>query len=322
MTNIDDKGRNPKMPTLLQITSIHPDAQARLSAGYELIRAELSDIDATWLAQNARKVDGLVTGGHLGAPPALMAALPNLKVIGINGVGFDKIDLDLARSRGVRVANTPDVLTDDVADLAVGLTIALLRRLPQAEGHVRAGRWPSGEMPLATKVSGKRIGIVGLGRIGRAVAKRFAGFTENIGYTDVVRHDVAFAYHPDAAALASASDVLIICAAASTSTRRIIGAAVFDALGPSGALVNVARGSIVDEPALVAALQEGRLGGAALDVFEDEPNVPAALAAMPNVVLTPHVASATNETRRAMGDLMIDNIDAFFAGRPLPTAVV
>src|SRR4051794_8632735 len=223
------------MPTLLQITSIHPDAQARLSAGYDLIRAELPDIDAPGLAQNAGKVDGIVTGGHLGAPPALMTALPNLKVIGINGVGFDKIDLDLARSRGVRVANTPDVLTDDVADLAVGLTIALLRRLPQADAHVRAGRWPSGEMPLATKVNGKRIGIVGLGRIGRAVAKRFAGFTDKIGYTDVAQQDVGFAYHQTATDLAAASDVLVVCAAASASTRRIIGAAVFDALGPSGA---------------------------------------------------------------------------------------
>jgi len=310
------------MPTLLQLTPIHPDAQARLNAGYQLIKAELASIDAHWLAEHAEKIDGIVTGGHLGVPSSLMTALPNLKIIGINGVGFDKIDLDLARSRGVRVVNTPDVLTDDVADLAVGLTIALLRRLPQGHAHVLAGKWASAEMPLASKVSGKRIGIVGLGRIGRAVAKRFAGFTDKIAYTDIVRHEVAYRYHPDAVSLAGASDVLVICAAASASTRRIIGAAVFDALGPSGALVNVARGSIVDEPALVAALQEGRLGGAALDVFEDEPNVPAALLTMANVVVTPHVASATHETRRAMGDLMIDNFDAFFAGKPLPTAVV
>jgi len=280
------------MPTLLQVTSIHPDAQARLNKSYELLHAELPNIDADWLAQNAKAVDGIVTGGHLGVPNPLMIALPNLKVIGINGVGFDKVDLDLARSQGVRVANTPDVLTDDVADLAVGLTFALLRRLPQSDAYLRAGRWLSGDVPLATKVSGKRIGIFGLGRIGRATARRFAGFTDRI------------------------------CAAASASTRRIVGTAVFDALGPSGVLVNVARGSIVDEPALVAALQAGRLGGAALDVFEDEPNVPAALCAMENVVLTPHIASATNETRRAMGDLMIDNFDAFFASKPMPTALV
>jgi lactate dehydrogenase-like 2-hydroxyacid dehydrogenase len=310
------------MPKLLQVTSIHPDAQARLAASYGLIQAELGSIDADWLAKHAAEVEGIVTGGHLGVPPALMMALPNLKVIGINGVGFDKVDLELARSRGVRVANTPDVLTDDVADLAVGLTIALLRRLPQADAYVRAGKWPSGDMPLATKVSGKRIGIFGLGRIGRATARRFSGFTDRIAYTDVVRYDVPFAYYPDVVALAAESDVVVVCAAASPGTRRAVGAAVFDALGQSGVLVNVARGSIVDEPALVAALQEGRLGGAALDVFEDEPNVPAALLAMDNVVLTPHIASATNETRRAMGDLMIDNLDAVFAGKPMPTEVV
>lgn len=310
------------MPTLLQVTAIHPDAQARLNKTYELLYAELPNIDSNWLTQHAPKVDGIVTGGHLGVPNPLMTALPNLKVIGINGVGFDKVDLDLARSRGVRVANTPDVLTDDVADLAVGLTFALLRQLPQADAYLRAGRWLSGDMPLATKVSGKRIGIFGLGRIGRATAKRFAGFTDRIAYTDIVKHDVSLDYHPDAVALAAASDVFVICAAASASTRRIISTPVFEALGRSGVLVNVARGSIVDEPALVAALQAGRLGGAALDVFEDEPNVPAALLAMENVVLTPHIASATNETRRAMGDLMIDNIDAFFAGKPMPTAVV
>lgn len=310
------------MPTLLQVTAIHPDAQARLNKTYELLYAELLNIDSNWLAQHGQRVDGIVTGGHLGVPNPLMTALPNLKVIGINGVGFDKVDLDLARSRGVRVANTPDVLTDDVADLAVGLTFALLRQLLQGDAYLRAGRWLSGDMPLATKVSGKRIGIFGLGRIGRATAKRFAGFTDRIAYTDIVKHDVSLDYHPDAVALAAASDVFVICAAASAATRRIISTPVFEALGPSGALVNVARGSIVDEPALVAALQAGRLGGAALDVFEDEPKVPAALLAMDNVVLTPHIASATNETRRAMGDLMIDNIDACFAGKPMPTALV
>ncbi|MGH7088754.1 MAG: 2-hydroxyacid dehydrogenase, partial [Stellaceae bacterium] len=255
-------------------------------------------------------------------PSPLMIALPNLKVIAINGVGFDKVDLELARSRGVAVANTPDVLTDDVADLAVGLTIALLRRLREADAHLRAGRWHSGDVPLATRVSGKRIGIFGLGRIGRAVARRFAGFTDHIAYADIVRHDVSWAWYPEVAALAAHADVLVICAAATERTRRIIGAAVCNALGPSGVLVNVARGAIVDEPALVDALQAGRLGGAALDVFEDEPNVPAALLAMENVILTPHIASGTNETRRAIGDLMIDNLDACFAGQPIPTQVV
>lgn len=310
------------MPTLLQIASLHPDAQTRLASAYTLLPAELTAIDAPWLAAHAAAVDGIVTGGHLGVPPALMTALPNLKVIGINGVGYDKIDLDLARSRGVRVANTPDVLTEDVADLAIGLTLSLLRRLPHAHAHVQESRWPSAERPLATKLSGKRIGIFGFGRIGRAVAKRFAGFTDHIGYTDVAPQDTALTYFLDMVALAAASDVFVICAAASAATRRIVGRPVFDALGPRGALVNVARGSIVDEPALLAALQEGRLGGAALDVFEDEPHVPPGLLGRDNVITTPHIASATHETRRAMGDLMIDNLDAFFAGRPMPTPVV
>jgi lactate dehydrogenase-like 2-hydroxyacid dehydrogenase len=310
------------MPTLLQVTSLHPDAQARLAAGYTLLSAELSEIDDAWLAKHAASVDGMVTGGHLGVPPALMIALPNLKVIGINGVGYDKVDLEVAHNRAVRVANTPDVLTEDVADLAIGLTLCLLRQLPQAHAHVQQGRWPSGERPLATKLSGKRVGIFGFGRIGRAVAKRFGGFTDAIRYTDLSPQDTTLTFAPDVVTLARTSDVFIVCAAASAATRRIVGRAVFDALGPGGALINVARGSIVDEPALVAALQEGRLGGAALDVFEDEPNVPAALLGLENVITTPHIASATNETRRSMGDLMIDNLDAFFAGRPMPTPVV
>jgi lactate dehydrogenase-like 2-hydroxyacid dehydrogenase len=310
------------MPTLLQLCPIHPEAQTRLDAGYTLIRTDLPAVDAAWLAQHAAGIEGVVTGGHLGIPSTLLTALPNLKIVAINGVGYDKIDLDLARSSSVRVTNTPDVLTEDVADLAVGLTLSLLRRLPQAFAFVQAGKWPGGEIPLARKLSGKRIGIFGLGRIGRAVAKRFAGFTDHIAYTDVVQHDVPFTYYPDSLALAGACDIFVICAAASGSTRKVIGAPVFKALGPGGVLVNIARGSIVDEPALVQALQDGTLGGAALDVFEDEPNVPSALMTMENVIVTPHIASGTHETRRAMGDLMIDNLDAFFAGRALPTAVV
>ncbi|MGI4954867.1 MAG: 2-hydroxyacid dehydrogenase [Janthinobacterium lividum] len=311
------------MPTLLQIAALHPGAQSRLEADYTVIRANLPEIDDAWLASQGGEIDGVVTGGHLGLPAKLMTALPRLKVVGINGVGFDKVDLDLAKSRGIRVSNTPDVLTDDVADLAVGLTLSLLRRLPHAHAHVQGGKWPTGEMPLASKLSGKRIGIFGLGRIGRAAAKRFAGFTDHIGYTDMARHDdVPFTYYPDPVALAGSSDVFVVCAAASTSTRKLIGSAVFKALGPKGVLVNVARGSIVDEEALVQALQDGTLGGAALDVFEDEPNVPAALRSMDHVIVTPHIASGTHETRQAMGSLMLDNLDAFFAGKPMPTALV
>ncbi len=309
------------MPTLLQIARLHPDIQSRLQAGYTVLERALPDVDAAWLVAHAGQVDGIVTGGHLGVPSALMAALPNLKIIAINGVGYDKVDLGLARSRGVRVSNTPDVLTDDVADLAVGLTLCLLRRLPHAHAHVVAGQWIRSDMPLATKLTGKRIGIFGLGRIGRAAAKRFAGFTDAIAYTDVAKQDVPYAFHADAVELAAASDVFVVCAAASSETRKLIGPAVFDALGPAGYLVNVARGSIVDEAALIAALQEGRIAGAALDVFEDEPNVPAALLQMAHVVATPHIASGTHETRRAMGEMVLANLDACFGGRPMPSAL-
>ena len=177
-------------------------------------------------------------------------------------------------------------------------------------------------MPLATKVSGKRFGIFGLGRIGRAVARRLEGFGGTIAYTDVAEHPVPYTFYPDGVALAGAVDVFIICAAASASTRKVIGKAVFDALGPAGFLVNIARGSIVDEPALVDALTANHIAGAALDVFEDEPNVPAAMLTMPHVIVTPHIASGTHETRQAMAKLMLDNIAAFFAGQPLLTPVV
>ena len=310
------------MPTLLQIASLHPDAQKRLERDYTVIAKELPMIDGAWLAEFAGSIDGVVTGGHLGIPNNLVESLPKLRVVGINGVGYDKVDLDLVKSKGVRVSNTPDVLTEDVADLAVGLTLSLLRRLPHAHAHVQAGKWPTGEMKLARKLSGKRVGIFGLGRIGRAVAKRFGGFTDQISYTDVVQHDVAFQFYPDPVALAGAVDILVVCAAASASTRKMINKEVLAALGADGFLVNIARGSIVDEAALVDALRDGVIAGAALDVFEDEPNVPAALLTMDHVVTTPHIASGTHETRRAMGELMLDNLDAFFAGKEMPTPVV
>ena len=310
------------MPELLLLSPIRPQLLADLDAHYTVHRFyEITD-QADWLAAQAGAIEGVVTAGHVGIPSELMAALPALRIVAINGVGYDRVDLAAARARLIRVTNTPDVLTDDVADLAVGLTIALLRRLPQAHAHVAAGKWPQAEMPLTRKVSGKRFGIMGLGRIGQAVAKRLAAFDGVIGYTANSDKPGPYTRYPDVVALAAASDVLVICAAASAATKRIVGAAVFDALGPKGALVNIARGSIVDEPELVKALQSGRLGGAALDVFENEPNVPAALFVLDNVVLTPHVASATDETRTEMGQLMMDNLAAFFAGQILPTPVV
>ncbi len=308
------------MPTLLLLAAMRPEIQAQLDARYTVHHHDT--MPEGWLDQHGAEIDAVLTGGHNGIPKALLTGLPNLKIVAINGVGYDKVDLDVARSRGIRVTNTPDVLTDDVADLAVGLTIMLLRRLHHAHGHVTAGKWPAGEMALARKVSGKRFGILGMGRIGQAVAKRLTAFDGKISYTDMAEKPVPYTFVPDLLDLARTVDVLVVCAAASHATAGLVNRAVLDALGPDGALVNIARGSIVDEAALVTALQAGQLGGAALDVFVDEPNVPPELFSMDNVVTTPHVASATHETRGAMGALMLANLDAFFAGKDLLTPVV
>lgn len=260
-------------------------------------------------------IRGVVTGGHIGLPADVGAALPNLEIVAINGVGFDKVDLGEAKRRGFRVSNTPDVLTADVADLALGLVLAQARKVPQADQHVRTGQWLKGDMGLSTRVAGRRYGIFGLGRIGQAIAKRLEGFDARISYTARNRRDVAYDYHDSIEELAANCDVLIIAAAATAETRHIVNADVLKALGPQGVLVNVARGSLVDEKALVEALSSGMIGGAALDVFEDEPRVPEALFAFENVTLAPHIGSGTHQTRRAMADLVLANLDAHFAGR-------
>jgi lactate dehydrogenase-like 2-hydroxyacid dehydrogenase len=302
------------------LAGLRPEIQKDLESRYTL--HSMASLQEGWLDQHAAEIDGVVTGGHNGIPAGLMAKLPNLKIVGINGVGYDRVDLEMAKQRGIRVTNTPDVLTDDVADLAIGLTLTLLRRIHHAHSHVTAGKWTSAEMPLARKMSGRQFGILGMGRIGQAVAKRLGGFDAKISYTDIAAKQVPYTFVPDLLSLARGSEVLIVCAAASGSTAKLVNREVLEAIGPDGFLVNIARGSIVDEDALVAVLKEGKLGGAGLDVFADEPNVPAGLMDMENVVLTPHIASATHETRGAMGRLMVANIDAFFAGKDLLTPVV
>ena len=274
----------------------------------------------SWLAQHAGRVRAVVAGGEVGCSNELMAALPALGIITINGVGLDRVDLAYASSRGIRVTTTPGLLTEDVADLAVGLVIALLRGIAASDAFVRAGRWELGAAPLARKVSGRRFGIVGLGRIGTAIAQRLESFGP-IAYTGPHRKAVSYEFHADIVEFARRTDVLVLACPATSATRRLIDARVLDALGPRAYLVNVARGAVVDEPALIAALQSGRLCGAALDVFEDEPRVPHALRTSEKVVLTPHVASATVETRTAMADLVLANLDAFLGSRALPSAV-
>jgi len=301
--------------TALQLCPFSDYLEAGLRQRFEVIRwFELAEATrATLLSQRASSVRAVISGGHLGVDNALVEQLPRLAMIAINGVGLDKVDLQLAARRGVRVVNTPGVLTEDVADLAIGLVIALLRGIASADAFVKSGAWTKGSRPLARRVSGRRFGIVGLGRIGRAIAARLTPFGA-VAYTGPRRHPgVVYEYVADLHALARAVDVLILACPANTTTYRLVGSSVLDALGPDGYLVNVARGSVVDETALIGALQGGRIAGAALDVFEDEPHVPPALRASDAVVLTPHVASATVETRRQMADILLTALDSMIS---------
>ncbi|MBP2299734.1 2-hydroxyacid dehydrogenase [Azospirillum picis] len=310
-------------PEILLIDPMMPAIEAALDAAYTVHRLSAAADRDRLIAEVGPRVQAVVTGGGSGVKNAVVDACPKLGIITINGVGTDAVDLEHARRRGVRVTNTPDVLTDDVADLAIGLVIATSRRMALADRFVRSGRWPDGKLPLARKVSGKRMGILGLGRIGEAIARRAAAFGMDIAYTNrKPRNDVPYRFVASPLELARDSDILVVAASAGPDARNMVGRAMLDALGPEGILVNVARGSVVDEPELLAALTEGRLGGAGLDVFADEPHVPEEFFGLDNVVLQPHQASATIETRTAMGQLVLDNLAAFFAGRPLPTAVV
>jgi lactate dehydrogenase-like 2-hydroxyacid dehydrogenase len=302
-------------PHVLIVESMMPETEAQLETAYQIHRLYNAPDRAALLKEVGPTVRGIATGGRLGASGDIIDALPKLEIIAINGVGTDAVDLERARARGIRVTITPDVLTEDVADLALGLMIAVSRRICAGDRFVRAGCWPSDHMGLSASVHGKRLGIFGLGHIGRAVARRAEAFDMPIAYTD--RYEAAnstYRFVPELVALAKGSDFLVLTASATAETRNIISHAVLDALGPSGILINVSRGSVVEEDALVAALSEKRLGGAGLDVFAHEPDVPKTLWSMDNVVLMPHQASATIETRRAMADLVLRNLAAHFAG--------
>lgn len=311
----------PQTIEILQMGPVTEELGAPLARAYRVHRYWEADEPERYLADHGAAIRAVVTGGHIGASRKLMEQLPNLEVIAINGVGYDRLDLEAARARSIKVSNTPDVLTDDVADLAIGLGMALCRRICEGDRFVRDGLWCQGRFPLGRRFSAKRFGILGLGRIGKAIARRLEGFGAPIAYCDPQGQDVAYRRYDSLVDLAADSDLLMVAAAASEKTRGLVGRQVLDALGSEGLLVNVARGSIVDEEALVAALVDGRLGGAALDVFAHEPEVPEALLEMTNVVVTPHMASGTTETRRAMAELVLANLEAHFAGRPLLTAV-
>jgi lactate dehydrogenase-like 2-hydroxyacid dehydrogenase len=309
-------------PDILQVAPMLPAVEAALADAYTVHRYwEAADRPA-FVAEVAPWVRAVATDGHHGVPPEVLAALPALEIVSSYGVGYDSIDTAACKARGVRVTNTPDVLNDAVAELALGLMVALCRRLPQADAYVRAGQWHGGNFGLTGELTGAHAGILGLGRIGKEIARRLQAMKMKVSYHGRTRQPFEpYDYHPDLEAMAGAVDWLVVIAPGSPETRGIVSRAVLEALGPTGALVNVSRGSLVDEVALVELLAAGRLGGAALDVFADEPRVPAALLAMPNVVLSPHQGSATGKTRAAMGDLVVRNLAAHFAGDPLLTPV-
>lgn len=268
------------------------------------------------------KVTALVGTGAAKVDKKLLTMLPNVKLVAICGVGYDGVDVTVCKEKGIMVTHTPGVLTDDVADLAMALVLSIGRRIPQADKFVRNGDWVSDTFPMAHKVSGARLGIVGMGRIGRAIAKRAAAFDMRIAYTGrEAKSDLPFTFYKTVTALAAEVDYLVVAVPGGDDTKNLIGAAVLQALGSKGYLINISRGSAVDQPTLVQALKDKQIAGAALDVFWDEPMVDPELRRLHNVVLTPHIASATEETRRAMVTLTMQNLQAFYERKRLPTPV-
>ncbi|NUA30037.1 2-hydroxyacid dehydrogenase [Cupriavidus basilensis] len=305
---------------ILQLNPILiPAINDKLDSLYTMHRLfEQTDKDA-YLREHGPTIRAVITGGHTGITRAMMAQLPALQVVAVNGVGTDAVDLEYARARGLPVTGTFGALTEDVADLAVGLLIATCRGMCPGDRFIRAGDWvrqpqPSA-IPLARRVSGMRVGIVGMGRVGRAIAARMTAFGCPVAYTDLkAMDDVPHTFVPDLVALARQSDALILAAAADKA-EGIVNAEVLDALGKDGYLINIARGRLVKEDDLVAALTSGRIAGAGLDVFVDEPNVPQALFALDNVTLQAHRASATHQTRAAMGEMVLASIAQALAGQ-------
>ena len=302
--------------TVLQMQGIYPPKQAELEAMYNIVPyaagMDLSGLDCEIIA---------TTGGR-GVEAAVMEKLPKLKLVACFGVGVDAIDLAYCKAKGIVVSNTPDVLTEDVADLALALLLSSMRSITLGDKYVREGKWLKGAMPLTQSLQGMKIGIVGMGRIGQAIAKRCLAFNTTVAYQGPRRkNELSFEYFESAVELAKWADVVIAACPGGASTKNIISRQVLEALGSQGTFVNIARGSVVEQDALVELLASGKLGSAGLDVFADEPRTPEALWALDNVVLMPHVASATHGTRSAMGKLTLDNIAAFVAGKPLVTPV-
>lgn len=313
-----------RKPEILELLDVHPATTAKLDADYTLHKLwEAGDQDAL-IDEVAQTVRGVVTNGIAGIKGELIKRLPNLEIIAVLGVGVDSVDLETAKSRSVHVTNTPDVLTVGVAELAMAILLDVARKITWNDRYLRAGRWHvEGDPPLASSLAGRTLGVLGMGRIGQAIAERARVFGMNIIYGGPNRKpELTYDYQSDPVELARACDVLMIACKGGAETAGLVSAEVIDAVGPYGWLINVSRGSVVDEQALIEALRTGRLGAAGLDVFANEPRVPSDLIAMENVVLQPHQGSASIETRDAMGDLVLANLSAHFAGEPLPTAVI
>ena len=304
-------------PERVQVLSLGEmaDVERQLEPTFEVHRATGADIDGL-VARHGPAIRAVTTRGRDRLDAALLARLPSVEIIANFGVGYDSIDLDAAARRGIVVTNTPDVLNDEVADFAVALLLATVRRLPQADRFVRAGRWLQANFPLGPTLRDRTVGLVGMGRIGKRIAQRLSAFEVPIVYhSRTARPDVPYRHYPELLAMAKDVDTLLAILPGGPATQGLIDAAVLAALGPDGVLINVARGSVVDEPALVEALRSGTILAAGLDVFADEPRVPQPLLEMDNVVLLPHVGSATRHTRGLMGRLVVDNLLSWFAGR-------
>jgi lactate dehydrogenase-like 2-hydroxyacid dehydrogenase len=312
------------MKTILALGSMLPPEMTELENHFRVIRLRRSDdADAVLREQGANISAILSFAGGVSVSARLIGALPNLEIVSQFGVGVDNIDLAAAAARDIAVTNTPDVLTEDTADTALALLLAVTRRVCEADMYVRVGKWrQEGPMGLGTSLSGKKAGIVGLGRIGAAIARRLEAFNIDVAYYGPRRKpDAPYRYHNSIEAMAAEVDFLIVAAPAMPATLGLVDYKILELLGPKGFLINIARGSIVVESDLLAALSNRVIAGAGLDVFAHEPDVPEGLFSMDNVVLLPHIGSATTETRTRMGRLVIENLLAHFAGSPLPTPV-
>lgn len=299
---------------LINGTLLLPQLEKDLTQHFDVTTLRDQGDASAYLQEHGHRFTGLVTSAGSRLPIEVIEGLPNLKVVSSLGVGYDQLDEEALNRRSIRVGYTPDVLNDCVADLAMGLLIDISRGMTAADRYVRQEKWPSGPFPLQRRVSGKRIGILGMGRIGEAIAKRAAGFDMQIAYHNRrKREDFPYTYLDSPAALAEWSDYLVVAVTGGAGTAKLVDANVLTALGPTGYLVNISRGTVIDEDALLEILKTRKIAGAALDVFTREPHVPSEFFDLDNVVLLPHIASGTHETRRAMADLVLENLRHYYA---------